>query len=150
MPSRASSTSPIGLPLGDTGFVNLSLEYGNADPTNRSVQRADAAALIDGVGRGQRALETRREAQRQHGHRLLEPFAHTGRRAGMLLVETAGEVSQQPRRGLDVLTLIGALEGRQYPGPLTLRQMVEDVAGLVDLAALHQRGTTEHRRDRRP
>ena len=36
----------VGLPLGDTGFVNLSLEYGNADPTNRSVQRADAAALI--------------------------------------------------------------------------------------------------------
>ena len=109
-----------------------------------------ADAALDGVGRGQRALETRREAKRQHGHRLLEPFTHTGRRAGMLLVETAGEVSQQPRRGLDVLTLIGALEGRQYPGPLTLRQMVEDVAGLVDLAALHQRGTTEHRRDRRP
>ena len=36
----------VGLPLGDTGLVNLSLEYGNADPTNRSVQRADAAALI--------------------------------------------------------------------------------------------------------
>ena len=63
---------------------------------------------------------------------------------GCSMVETAGEVSQQPRRGLDVLTLIGALEDRQYPGPLTLRQMVEDVAGLVDLAARHQRGTTEH------
>ena len=36
----------LGLPLGETGFANLSLEYGNADPTNRSVQRADAAALI--------------------------------------------------------------------------------------------------------
>ena len=36
----------VGLPLGETGFANLSLEYGNADPTNRSVQRADAAALI--------------------------------------------------------------------------------------------------------
>ncbi|MCY4601675.1 MAG: TonB-dependent receptor [Acidobacteria bacterium] len=35
-----------GIPVGDTGFVNVSLEYGNADPTNRSVQRADAAALI--------------------------------------------------------------------------------------------------------
>ena len=35
-----------GLPLGETGFANLSFEYGNADPTNRSVQRADAAALI--------------------------------------------------------------------------------------------------------
>ena len=36
----------VGLPLGENGFANLSLEYGNADPTNRSVQRADAAALI--------------------------------------------------------------------------------------------------------
>ena len=36
----------VGLPLGANGFGNLSLEYGNADPTNRSVQRADAAALI--------------------------------------------------------------------------------------------------------
>ncbi len=35
-----------GLPFGDTGFVNLSFEYGNADPTDRSVQRADADALI--------------------------------------------------------------------------------------------------------
>ena len=36
----------VGLPIGKTGFANLSLEYGNADPTNRSVQRADASALI--------------------------------------------------------------------------------------------------------
>ena len=36
----------VGLPLGETGFANLSLEYRNSDPTNRSVQRADAAALI--------------------------------------------------------------------------------------------------------
>ena len=36
----------VGLPLGASGFANLSLEYGNADPTDRSVQRADAAALI--------------------------------------------------------------------------------------------------------
>ena len=35
-----------GLPLGNTGFANLSFEYGAADPTDRSVQRNDAAALI--------------------------------------------------------------------------------------------------------
>ena len=35
----------VGLPLGDTGFANLSFEYGDAGPTDRSVQRADAAAL---------------------------------------------------------------------------------------------------------
>ncbi len=36
----------FGLPMGANGFANLSFEYGGADPTNRSVQRRDAAALI--------------------------------------------------------------------------------------------------------
>ena len=36
----------VGLPLGATGFANLSLEYGNANPTNRSAPRSDAVALI--------------------------------------------------------------------------------------------------------
>ena len=36
----------IGLPLGRNGFANLSAEYGASNPTSRSVQRADAAALI--------------------------------------------------------------------------------------------------------
>ncbi len=36
----------VGLPFGPTGFANLSLEYGNARPTSRSIQRDDAAALV--------------------------------------------------------------------------------------------------------
>ena len=36
----------IGLPLGQSGFVNLSAEYGETDDTIRSVQRGDALALI--------------------------------------------------------------------------------------------------------
>ena len=36
----------VGLPLGQTGFANLSMEYGNTAPTSRSVQRDDAALLI--------------------------------------------------------------------------------------------------------
>ncbi len=36
-----------GLPLGPNGFLNLSLEYGNANPTNRSIQRNDAQGIID-------------------------------------------------------------------------------------------------------
>ena len=36
----------VGLPLGQSGFANLSLEYGTSNPTDRSLQRADAAALI--------------------------------------------------------------------------------------------------------
>ena len=35
----------VGLPLGGGGFANLSLEYGSANPTNRSAPRGDAIAL---------------------------------------------------------------------------------------------------------
>ena len=37
----------FGLPLGDGGFSNLSLELSGIDPTSRSIQRSDAQALID-------------------------------------------------------------------------------------------------------
>ena len=37
----------IGLPLGETGFLNLTAEWGESDPTSRSEQRADAQGLID-------------------------------------------------------------------------------------------------------
>ena len=36
----------VGLPLGATGFANLSFEYGGAEPTDRSIQRSDVAALV--------------------------------------------------------------------------------------------------------
>ena len=36
----------VGLPLGATGFANLSLEYGSSNPTNRSAPRSDALALL--------------------------------------------------------------------------------------------------------
>ena len=35
-----------GLPLGSIGFANLSFEYGSANPTDRSIQRSDVAALL--------------------------------------------------------------------------------------------------------
>ena len=34
------------IPVGEGGFLNISAEYGNTNATDRSVQRADAAALI--------------------------------------------------------------------------------------------------------
>jgi iron complex outermembrane recepter protein len=37
----------VGLPLGQHGFANLSFEYNAADPTDRSIQRTDAQAIID-------------------------------------------------------------------------------------------------------
>ena len=36
-----------GLPLGNSGFFNITGEFGNSEPTDRSVQRNDAIALIN-------------------------------------------------------------------------------------------------------
>ena len=44
--NRLIVAANAGLPLGDGGFANLSVEYGNSAPTSRSVQRDDATALI--------------------------------------------------------------------------------------------------------
>ena len=44
----------VGLPLGETGFLNLTGEYGNAMPTDRSVQRNDALALMQAGNRSVR------------------------------------------------------------------------------------------------
>ncbi len=37
----------LGMPMGENGFFNLSMEYGAADPTSRSVQRTDAINAIN-------------------------------------------------------------------------------------------------------
>ena len=42
-----SIAANTGFGLGPGGFVNMSLEYGNAQPTSRSTQRNDAQAIID-------------------------------------------------------------------------------------------------------
>ena len=36
----------FGLPLGENGFLNLTGEYGNSNPTDRSTQRRDAVGLV--------------------------------------------------------------------------------------------------------
>ena len=38
----------VGLPFTDNGYANLSFEYGEQDPTSRSIQRDDARELIEG------------------------------------------------------------------------------------------------------
>ena len=41
-----SVASNFGIPLGEFGFANLSVEYGNQEPTDRAIQRNDAASLV--------------------------------------------------------------------------------------------------------
>ncbi len=40
-----SVAANFGLPLGESGFANFTIEYGNQDPTDRAIQRSDAEAV---------------------------------------------------------------------------------------------------------
>jgi iron complex outermembrane receptor protein len=44
--NQVSVAGNFGVPLGDRGFANVTVEYGNQDPTDRAIQRSDAAALV--------------------------------------------------------------------------------------------------------
>ena len=48
--SEYSVAGNAGLPIGGAGFANLSLEYGEAGPTNRAIQRHDASRLVAAGG----------------------------------------------------------------------------------------------------
>ena len=41
-----SVAANFGVPLGQSGFANVSVEYSNQEPTDRAIQRTDAAALV--------------------------------------------------------------------------------------------------------
>ena len=67
----------IGLPLGSNGFVNLSMEYGNADPTNRAIQREDASSIINAGNRNLRNTAQVWGAPRiNHDVKLFGNFGH--------------------------------------------------------------------------
>ena len=68
----------VGLPLGSEGFLNLSLEYGGANPTNRAVQDNGSQAVSAGGNSNVRStsrvwgvplVEDELEAVRQLRHR---------------------------------------------------------------------------------
>ena len=50
--SRTTIAANAGFSLGDSGFLNLTLEDSSADTTSRGVQRADCQPVIDEVGPG--------------------------------------------------------------------------------------------------
>ena len=45
--AQTTISGNIGLPMGNSGFLNLTAEIGESDPTSRSEQRGDAQTLID-------------------------------------------------------------------------------------------------------
>lgn len=61
----------------------------------------------------------------------------------MLGLESPSEIEQQATGRGDVCAAVGPLQDRLRLRPSALWQVIEDVAHLVDLAALHQRDVAE-------
>src|SRR5438874_433029 len=70
--------------------------------TFRFTWRVRLIKTLDGVGRRERLTEAIGEAEREDGERLLEPFAHTGRRTRITILEPARQILQQPSGRRDV------------------------------------------------
>src|SRR5262245_65307575 len=96
-----------------------------------------------GVGSGQGPAQPRGQCQREHRQRLVEALAHALGGTGILGLEAAGEVDEQPLRQLRVGRLVGAPQDRLRPRAVTIAQVLEDVAHLVDLAPLYERRLAE-------
>ena len=67
----------VGLPLGSSGFANLSMEYGTADPTNRAIQRQDALNIINAGNANLRdTAQVWGSPETNHDFKLFANFGH--------------------------------------------------------------------------
>jgi hypothetical protein len=78
------------------------------------------------VGGREGAAQTRGQREREDGERFVESFAHALRGAGILGLQAAREIEQQPVGGLHISGLIGPPQDRLRPRPLAIAQVLED------------------------
>ena len=97
-----------------------------------------ADETFDRVGRRERLSEAIGQTKCEDGEGIVEAFTDARCGTEISLLESSREILQEtPSRG-DVDLLGGARDDRARPEPLPLRQMLQDVAELVHLTAVHQ------------
>ncbi len=96
----------------------------------------DAVHRFDDVGTGQRPTEFRGQTQPGQGQDLIQPFQDRAGDIRCPLLETAGAGAQGRLGRIRILHRPGIPEGLAAALVIPGRQAVDDVAGLVDLAAL--------------
>ena len=107
-----------------------------------------AERVLDDVGAGERAPEFVRQAEADDGEDLVQPLQDAARDARFLMLQTPGQVAQEPL-GLVCVVLVPGLTERLLDARVQmLGQALDDVTALVDLAALDGGGHTEGVSDR--
>ena len=95
-----------------------------------------AERVLDDVGAGERAPEFVRQAEADDGEDLVQPLQDAARDARFLMLQTPGQVAQEPL-GLVCVVLVPGLTERLLDARVQmLGQALDDVTALVDLAAL--------------
>jgi hypothetical protein len=108
-------------------------EDAGGDPTKHHLSSAPAFDVslhhacaanetLDGVSRRQRTTQARRQVQREDGERFLEAFADAFGGAGILGLESAREIEQEPLGGLQLGGLIGPPQDRLRPRAIAIDQ----------------------------
>ena len=104
--------------------------------------------VLDRVGGAQRTRERAIDPEALHGERFIHAFAKRPGRAQMLASKRAGKPLELAQREHGVVAIPGVAQGATHARAHVLGQMLQDVAHLVHLAALHSRRFAEDIADR--
>ena len=107
-----------------------------------------AKGVLDDVGAGERAPELLRQAEADNGEDLLQALQDRAGHAWLDLLQAPGEVAQEPFGLVGIVLLPGLVQRLLDARVQMLGQALDDVATLVDLAALDGGGHTEGVADR--
>ncbi len=91
--------------------------------------------VLDGTGADKGPPELVRQAEADHGEDFVEPFQYRSRHVGRVVLETPGQVLQEPLGLLGVLLVPSLVQRLLDAGVEMPVQAVCDVAALVHLAA---------------
>ena len=113
-----------------------------ADPPQR------AHHVLDDVGAGQRAAQLDRQPEPDDRQHLVDALQDAGRDTGRDLLQPARQVADQPFRLRRVIQFPRLTQHLAHRGMKMLGKTFQDVASLVDLAALDRRVLAERLADR--
>jgi hypothetical protein len=78
-------------------------------------------SALDRIGGGERLAEAIGKAEGEDGERLVQSFAHAGRRARIAVFQAACEILEHAARDRDVGLFVGARHDRADPRTLAFR-----------------------------
>src|SRR3974390_760927 len=104
--------------------------------------------ILDDIRAGKRTAQFLRKLEPRDGKHLVKPFQDRSRNALPIMFETAREIANEPFGLLGIIHFPGLSQDSSYRGVHRFWQPLQNVAGLVHLAALDRGMASESSPDR--